>query len=278
MPGISIVKATVFTKIKGFCSQYKAVYDKLIELDDVPDTLIAKEQNKMVRQEVAYVGWADVYDIKYVLAQQYNAHGGALINWINPGTFDATLVNASPFVSLEGFTTDGASSYINTNYNTNTDRINYGLTECMMGLYSRTATQEAGVDMGAFKNHNSYVRIRDGSDDMHIKINTTNPNRTDGNTTAAGLAYWQRETGNIQRSYMNNVLKIDSNLSAATGYADGNIYIGCYNRADIGSPSAFVARQYSIAVIGANLDATERTASMNTTETYMDSNGKGVIP
>lgn len=41
----------------------------------------------------------------------------ALINWRNPGTHDATLVNAPTFTQDRGFTGNGTNSYVNSNFN-----------------------------------------------------------------------------------------------------------------------------------------------------------------
>ena len=261
MPGISIVKATVFTKIKGYCSQYQAVYNKLVELDDVPDTLIAKEQNKIVRQNVAYVGWADVYDIKYVLAQQYNAHGGALINWINPGTFDATHVpngGALTFGSLEGLTGDG-NAYLTTNYNPTDDGINFLKDYCSMGLYCRNNLQDDDNIFGSYDTNApakvSSIVLRDTSNQAVGRLSTASTVKG-ACTDSRGMTIAVRDAADNQCITGNNITDTcDPDVSSALATLD--FFIFCINLN--ATPTGSVLYQLSCAFAGGALDATKRT-------------------
>jgi len=276
MPGISIVKATVFTKIKGFCSQYKAVYDKLVELDDVPDSLIAKEQNKMVRQNVAYVGWADVFDVFYLFAQYSNNGGGALINWINPGTFLATEQpngGVLTWTSLEGYKSDGANSYLDTDYNPTDDAINYALNNASIGIYSRTNRDANEIDIGVCDGTQCSYIISRYLDDYITRGPNDATNSNTSNNDSRGLFTVVRDGANSKRLFKNSGQLSTDNI-ASMALLNKTFYI-CAMQGGGGSQS-HSERQISIAFIGSALDITKIGILFNAIETYMDYNGKGV--
>jgi hypothetical protein len=78
-------------------------------------------------------GWWTKVDDVLLLANTTSGNG--LINLIHPGTFTGTLVNSPSFVADQGFTGDGATNYINTNYNAFTSGTNYTLNDCSLGAY-----------------------------------------------------------------------------------------------------------------------------------------------
>jgi len=282
MPGISIVKATVFTKIKGFCSQYKAVYDKLVELDDVPDSLIAKEQNKMVRQNVAYVGWADVFDDLLVLAQQYNNNGGALINWINTGTFDAVEVangGALTFTSLEGLTGDG-NAYLELNYNARTQGVNYTLNDASHGAYVRdfyfgldnfvygvySTIPDGGTD-NAIRLYRSTIVIPKIGVDINNDISETpladvNGFLASSRASSAGFSWYYNKNKTDQVA---NSTKIPNQgiVSLARRSTDGSVGL-------------FSQSQVSCIFFGGSLTESQENAFYDAMQAYMTSNSKEV--
>ena len=62
-------------------------------------------------------------DVIYVLAAADSQ--AALINWRNPGTFNATAVNSPTHKVDRGFTGDGASSRVDTGWTPSTNGIKY---------------------------------------------------------------------------------------------------------------------------------------------------------
>ena len=56
----------------------------------------------------------DRMDLFYVFAGRDGAD--ALINWVNPGTYDAANISETSFTAYEGFAGDGSSDYINTSF------------------------------------------------------------------------------------------------------------------------------------------------------------------
>lgn len=66
----------------------------------------------------------------------------ALIDWINLSQY--TAYNSPTFTSNQGFQGNGTSSYIDTNYNANTNGVNYSLNSASIGGYMRIGDTSPG--------------------------------------------------------------------------------------------------------------------------------------
>jgi len=253
-----------------FCAEYQAVYDAMT---NPPDADIAVQQDLMVRALIAGGVWT-LMDVFYLFAQQSNTAGEALINWINPGTYDATGVNlvAGDFVSLEGFTGNGISKYINLNYNPHDDGINLTLDSACIFAYQRTDSSS-----------NKYLI---GCDDLTnaLKICPTSgiSGYYRGNDAAAyefvmglvnkGFYFGNRTANNAREIFFNNISK-GSDTQATNAIPDLDMYILAQNR---GGPSNNSDAQVSCAGAGASMDAIKRTVIYDALQAYMTYNGKQV--
>ena len=81
-------------------------------------------------------------DLFYVFGVHTNDAGEALINWVDPGTFDGTAVNSPTFTIYDGFAGDGSTSYVDSNFNLLSDGTNYIQDDASVGIYLRTDQQE----------------------------------------------------------------------------------------------------------------------------------------
>ena len=110
-----------------FTAEYKAVLDKALSFTPTPYTLpttaTQQKQNKLLKSMKADGVWAKL-DVFYVFAQD-GGSAFATLNWKNPNVNQAALVNAPTFVSNGGFTGNGTSSYIDTNFNPATQGVQY---------------------------------------------------------------------------------------------------------------------------------------------------------
>lgn len=79
-----------------------------------PPGRLAQAMSQLVKDLKRGLVWEKL-DVLQVFAVHNSAD--ALINWKNPGTSNASLVNSPTFVVNRGFTGDGVSAYVNTNYN-----------------------------------------------------------------------------------------------------------------------------------------------------------------
>ncbi len=254
----------------GYSAEYQTVYDSWIIK---PIDAVAAEQNTMVEGWVNDGVWA-TRDVWYVLAAHTNDNGEALTNWINPGTFDATMINAPAFVAFEGFT-GGATKYITTNYNLNSDGINFVMNSASMCIYSRTNRVAGNKNtIGAGDGiSRAYMQLRFTGDLFLNMINDlTNPVTNNTNTT--GMYIGSRTASNIKKAYRNKVLIVDES-TASIAIPPYVAYVLAINF--MGTPFTDTI-QGSMAAFGGGLIQQNVDDLTDAFEAYMVSNGKGVIP
>lgn len=89
----------------------------------------------------------DEMDAMFVLA----AHDSqaALLDWKNPGTRSAVAVNSPTFVADRGYTSDGSTSRLRTNYTPSTNGVKYLQNDASMWIWTRTTSTDSGGRRGA---------------------------------------------------------------------------------------------------------------------------------
>lgn len=74
------------------------------------------------------------FDFLYKLNTNSNS-AFSLLNWSDPGTFDASDISSPNFTLKAGWTSAGSGSYLDTNFTPSTDGTNFTLTDCSYGIY-----------------------------------------------------------------------------------------------------------------------------------------------
>jgi predicted secreted protein len=216
----------------GYVSQYQTIYNAMT---NKPASAVALAQNTMVASLISAGIWSKL-DVFYVLAQYSNADSEALINWINPGTYDITLGGTpSPsFVSLEGFTSNGSNGYLDTNWNPSTHGVNFIQDDAGVFAYLRTNVADTSRDFGA-QNGSNIVNVypRDGSDASRSTLNCTASTYKAGETDTRGLWYLHRDNSANHSAYRNGSL-LNTTANASTGVPNAEMWLLCHNNA--GSP------------------------------------------
>jgi len=256
----------------AYCDEYQAVYDAFTTK---PSDAVASNQDILVSTLVASGVWAKL-DVFYNYAQTTN--GDALINWTNPGTFDATAYSAPTFTALEGFTGDGSADYIDCNWNPSSDGVNYVQNSASIGVYVRTDAVGIMSDIGSHDTGSGfqvriYPRLVSG-DNCSNRIND-GATLTYVNADSRGMYVLIRIASNIRATYKNKVSKAND-TEVSTGVVNLNLYTLAKNLD--GAASDFSTRQISMAFAGSGLSTDDITSITDAFEVYMDSNGKGVIP
>jgi len=251
-------------------SQYQTYYDALTT---PPAAAVAALQNTMFASLVSGGLWAKA-DLIYLLSQSTNGGGEALVNAKLPGTYNGTAYNAPTFTALEGFTGDGASTYIDTNFNPTTHGVNYTLNSASFCIYVLTDVDENSVDMG----------LDDGNNDAflysrNITCNTRiNDSGTDFNTNANSQGFYvvSRTASNARATYKNGaLLGADTRVSTALPDVNFSILARLNSSPGIGQYSS---RQVGgIVLIGGGLDATEQLNLTTAVNTYMTANSKNTF-
>jgi len=209
-------------------------------------------------------------DFFYILAA--HAENSSLLNWINPGTFDATNVSSTAFEVDRGYTGDGAADYLNSNYNPNTDGINLSLNSASFGCYIRTNVAEDKYDIGVLDGGDSYIISRWSNDIVYTRINDNNSLNI-ANIDSRGFWISNRTGANIRNLYKNSISVI-SEVRGSTGVPNDDMYILAGN---VGGAVLFSTKQIAAAFAGGGMTQTNVDNMTDRLETFMDAIGAGVI-
>ncbi len=256
----------------GFSDEYQTVYDAFIIK---PPADVAEDQDQMVRGMIADGDW-QTKDIFYVTAAQSAAD--SLINWINPGTHDLTIVNllAGAFTAYRGWTGNGVNGYLRTNYNPNTDATNYALNNGSIGVYVGTdVLAENKYDIGTYDGANAAFLKTNNVDRIYTAMNDIDlTNFIGGNIDSRGFYITSRLLAINFNTYKN---KIGANIvENSTGIPSFDFYIFAINSS--GAPLTFSTKQIAAAFAGGGMTQANVNNFTDRLETYMDSIGAGVIP
>jgi hypothetical protein len=199
----------------------------------------------------------------------------SLINWKNPGTFNSSLVNSPSFTADRGFTGNGTSSYINTNFNPVTAGGNFSLNSAHLGLYCRTDSNPAlARDMGARTAFNSdeSVLILQETGNAFAGLNS---NGVDGGASGDSDGYWSSSrTASNAVVLIRNGSGFASSSRTSSAMPNLNIYVGAVNSS--GSPLGYTARQYTAWSIGGGLTGTQLADEYTVIQAYMTAIGANV--
>ena len=259
--------------VGGFSAEYQAVYDLFTTK---PSAAVAAADNAMIKALVDAGLWSTKLDIFDVLAAHINSDGESLKNWISPGTFDPTLVNAPAFVSLEGFTGNGSTSYIRTNWIPSTNAINFARNDASTGAYIRNNVAGDLTAFGVLGNNNTFIILnpRTGGGNAIYSINSA-AFETDANTDSRGMSIIRRDDSANHEVFRNKV-EIGTGPDASAAIPDLELFGLAYNNQGVlGNPST---HQLSLLFAGAGLTQADINIITDAFETRMDTLGKGIIP
>ena len=129
----------------------------------------------------------------------------ALIDWIRLSQY--TAVNSPTFTTNQGFTGNGISSYINTNFNLLNDSTNYTQNDACRYLYNKTISNNNAYDSSnddLTSNQNSLLdTMRPVSTDRNCRINNSgNVNTAYTYTTAAGMKSIHRTSSTTVEAFI----------------------------------------------------------------------------
>lgn len=257
---------------------YQAVLDRGTTLGySIPTGTALTAGNQLVLS-LKNAGIWNKLDLFYVFATNGDSDF-ATLNWKAPASFQATKVSAPTFTSLEGFTGNGTTSYLNTNFNVLNDSNNFTQNAASIGVYDRVNAagnyHRFGVATpppanGILSNWNRPL------DNEFSYINSTFPgNFPVTDLTANGFHFLNRTDSSNFQLYSNGLIYESSTL-ASTSLVNGDLYILAFNRVGTGA-QLFYPGQISIFFAGASLTS-EALSFFTSIESYMDAIGKGVVP
>lgn len=191
----------------------------------------------------------------------------AKLNWKNPATFTATLVDAPTFTADRGFTTDGVNDAIDTTFNPTIGTPNYTQNSAMGGIWIVNNAQNASAGFGWFDGTDGLtVNPRDTSDRIAYRVNQASSVLQSGITDSRGFTLANR-TASGAHQIDKNGSQLSSGSTASAALNNHTFLCGQ------SSSAGFAAAQYGLAIIGAGANVPTRTALYNALLPYMQGVG-----
>lgn len=215
----------------------------------------------LISDTITRLRHADLWrKIEYL--QVYAAHdtNAALKNWKNPGTGDATLVNAPTFAADRGYTTDGSTNYVETNFNFSTATL-YTQNSAHWGVWSRTVGQQTNATGWFDGTDGVNINPRSASDTSSHRVNQASAT-TAASTDGTGLFIVDRSTSSAHLLSRNGV-SIASGVVTSTARNNATPSLGRL------TAIAFCAREWSMSFGGLHLTGPEHALLYNILNRYM---------
>ena len=141
-------------------------------------------QNTLVT-DLKTAGVWNKLDVFYVFATDGDSDF-ATLNWKAPSSHQVTKINSPTFTANSGFTGDGSSSYLDTNYNPATSGTNYTLNDASISIWNNTFVLNnfiTGVDASAYNclrmsASSSNIRINMGTNSLSPVVDFSDSNKT----------------------------------------------------------------------------------------------------
>jgi hypothetical protein len=268
--------------LKGIVSQSSGVdADLAVYLASLTTPLSAGQITKLntfvtsLKNGMGITNLSDAFDALYIFANETSEAG---LKNIVKRAHDATLSTTAPaFTALEGFKGNGSSSFINSNYNPNTQKVNYSLNSASFGLYSRTdrlpASKISGVSDGNLIDLRPYFALTGQINIIRGFLHSTNGKDMVVNNSL-GLSMIHRQTNTNINASRNATLDIARTDSTTGAIPNGNIYFLARNQVG-SSPINSADIQISIGIIAKDISSNIAVV-YNAIQAYMTSNGKQV--
>lgn len=165
-----------------------------------PSSAQQEIQNQLITDLKTSGAW-DGLEFFYVFATDGD-RDFAKINWKNPGTYNATEISTPTFTTDIGFTGDGSSTALDTNYVPNTYSV---VDDSAMGAWMDIDGTTTGTAIGSYSGIRTHIIHKWIDGNTYYNLDTTtnpalSPARTDD-----GLWHLQRNGGDVEL-YLNNSL------------------------------------------------------------------------
>lgn len=216
----------------SFTTEYQAYNDRLTTLayTKPPVSLqIARNNNVRLNKESATWTTREAYWL-FIGAGSQEA---ACVNLITPSSFEASRVSSPVYSDLLGFTTNGSSSYIDTNY-TPSGAGSYTQNNAALLAYFSNEAQNSNSSIANISNTNRRILLspRNTSDQTSFFINDNTVSQA-SNSRAKGFYHAFRSTSAARSLYKNNASLASGVGGASTGLPTVDIYLGCRNNAGV---------------------------------------------
>jgi hypothetical protein len=257
----------------AYTSQYQTLYNALTTK---PSSVIAVQQNLLVKTLYDEGIWAK-YDRIFNFAQTINSAGEALKDWIDPtrtAAFGSTGGSNPAFTALRGIQNSSVNkSFTDTQFIPSVG-VNFLQNNASIFLYVLNNAQDNGWDIATYDGTGySQILVRNTADGSSVALN--GPEVITISANSSGLWVFNR-ISSTQIDVYRNGSKIGVTLTSNSAVLSTiSYYLG--SRHNTGASTVWSDREYAMLGFGGTLTSGEITILTNAIETYMDSNGQGVI-
>ncbi len=207
----------------------------------------------------------------------YAAHDSqaARQNWLRD-LFNATAIGGPTFTADRGYTGNGSSSYINTNFNPGDGgSYQYLLDSAHLGFWSRTELAATVFDIGSRGSSTTRlatILARLSGDNAGYRLNEDGGGTLAANASSIGHFVARRSGAGATALFKNgSSIGTGSVGSSVTGLQNASMFVGSVSQS--GTPTTFSTRQYAVAHGGASLTDAEITALYGALSTYLTAIG-----
>jgi len=263
------------------------VYVYLDQYNDLADSFFARIDNKFSIDTAMWYSEAfdsldyyKIYDSLDVLVICGTSDTLASLLNFKGNYCNGTPVNNPTFTANQGWTGNGTSSYINTNFSPSENGVNYQPGSCSMGVYIRNNVAEPDGEtvIGNIRTSSpvSYSWIfPKNSNILNIRLNITGsgqPSITSDSTQGFFQVHKEGTTLNISRN---------NSFTAYAGYATQTIKVTppfFINATQIGgTPLYYGTYQIAAYYFGGSMSVTQRTKLFQIVERLLDHLGAGIL-
>jgi hypothetical protein len=242
-----------------FTAEYQAVITRAVALGyTLPSASVQTKQNTFLAALKTSGVWNKL-DVFYCFAQD-GSKEFATINWKSPSANQCTLVNSPTWTSNQGFTGNGTSSYIDTNYQASGTG-NYTLNNASRYAYIRTLIANRvidGVDSSTANSTTTFVSANQ-------RINQSGGNLSasfDYSTSGAGMKSIHRTSSTSVTCY--------NDTTASSGLTATSTGLVTSNQCILRSLSGYGSHQISMYAMGASM-ISENSDFVSAFATYLSS-------
>jgi hypothetical protein len=198
----------------------------------------------------------------------------SLVNWKTPGTFNGTAVNSPTFTADRGFTFNGSTNYVNTNFTPSTAVGIYALNSAHISVYSRTNSALAQTEMGANATvglGNCYIAARFSDGNCYYGLNSNGSSFVSSSSSQLLLA--NRSGATSVQFYRSGVSMHTTSSDSSVALPDRPIWVGARNSDTIFQQST---KQIAAWSVGGSLSSTDAANFSTALTTYLTSLGANV--
>lgn len=197
--------------------------------------------------------WARCDRIQVPMAALYEPDD-ALINWKNPGTFNAARVNSPGFSPAIGIAGDSSTHYFTTTWDAATNGVQYTQNDAHISIWNRTpraANTSALIgNAGSGGPINAFLRYT--GDLCFMRVNDSSGGVA--NSNADGFFVGDRTNATTRAIYRNGSLLGNPSSPNSTTLSALDLYLGAYN--NNGVVAGLTSDMVSFLSFGASLGAT----------------------